>query len=122
MGSWTPSCCVTRLTSSRRIWVSRKQRNATLSALAIVKPQLRQWHGFSKRGKLLVLHISPGWRNGRRSGLKIRGPQGRPGSSPGLGILSRDSSHAALELCEDAAHLGDQLLRGVGLRQKMVRI
>lgn len=23
------------------------------------------------------------WRNGRRSGLKIRSPKGRPGSSPG---------------------------------------
>ena len=27
----------------------------------------------------------PGWRNGRRSGLKIRRPQGRAGSTPALG-------------------------------------
>lgn len=34
---------------------------------------------------LLGLLPSPGWRKGRRSGLKIRRPKGHPGSSPGLG-------------------------------------
>lgn len=29
--------------------------------------------------------LLPGWRNGRRSGLKIRWPYGREGSNPSLG-------------------------------------
>ena len=36
----------------------------------------------------------PGWRKGRRSGLKIRWPKGRPGSNPGLGT-NRDRSFRA---------------------------
>ena len=30
----------------------------------------------------------PGWRNGRRAGLKIPWPQGRAGSSPAPGMFS----------------------------------
>ena len=30
----------------------------------------------------------PGWRNGRRCGLKIRCPQGRAGSTPALGTIT----------------------------------
>ena len=30
----------------------------------------------------------PGWRNGRRCGLKIRCPKGRAGSTPALGTIS----------------------------------
>ena len=32
-----------------------------------------------------ILAGVPGWRNGRRYGLKIRCPQGRAGSTPALG-------------------------------------
>ncbi len=35
----------------------------------------------------------PGWRNGRRCGLKIRCPQGRGGSSPPPGILDGSDGH-----------------------------
>ena len=30
---------------------------------------------------------TPGWRKGRRSGLKIRRPKGHPGSNPGPGTI-----------------------------------
>ncbi len=33
-------------------------------------------------GRSRTLWIRPEWRNGRRSGLKLRGPQGRQGSNP----------------------------------------
>jgi hypothetical protein len=36
-------------------------------------------------GTVLFLRHVPGWRNGRRYGLKIRCPQGRAGSTPALG-------------------------------------
>jgi hypothetical protein len=34
-----------------------------------------------------LAHV-PGWRNGRRYGLKIRCPQGRAGSTPALGTIN----------------------------------
>jgi hypothetical protein len=33
----------------------------------------------------------PEWRNGRRSGLKLRGPQGRPSSNLGSGTIDVSS-------------------------------
>src|SRR3954451_11315247 len=39
----------------------------------------------------------PRWRNGRRSGLKHRGPRGREGSTPSLGTNGRSSWSAADE-------------------------
>ena len=35
----------------------------------------------------------PGWRNGRRCGLKIRCPQGRAGSTPALGTTIESNSY-----------------------------
>ena len=35
--------------------------------------------------RLIELVAVPGWRNGRRRGLKIRCPQGRAGSTPAPG-------------------------------------
>jgi hypothetical protein len=44
--------------------------------------------GLSETTKGLLESVSdnmPGWRNGRRCGLKIRCPKGRAGSTPALG-------------------------------------
>ena len=58
----------------------------------------------------------PGWRNGRRGGLKIRCPQGRVGSSPTPGtkqiqeprflceIESRATNDGVLDFRSDALH------------------
>ena len=35
----------------------------------------------------------PGWRNGRRCGLKIRCPKGRAGSTPALGTTTESNSY-----------------------------
>ena len=43
---------------------------------------------FSGNGKTWYIRLTdnmPGWRNGRRCGLKIRCPKGRAGSTPALG-------------------------------------
>ena len=43
-------------------------------------------HGKDQRlGIVTVTDDMPGWRNGRRCGLKIRCPKGRAGSTPALG-------------------------------------
>ncbi len=41
-----------------------------------------------KLGRIRVTDYVPGWRNGRRCGLKIRCPKGRAGSTPALGTIS----------------------------------
>ena len=41
----------------------------------------------------LPIHTVPGWRNGRRCGLKIRCPQGRAGSTPALGTTTESNSY-----------------------------
>ncbi len=50
---------------------------------------LAERYGVSRRGthrsSLYYKHL-PGWRNGRRKGLKIPGPSGREGSTPSPGI------------------------------------
>ena len=43
-----------------------------------------------KRKRLARIRLTddvPGWRNGRRCGLKIRCPKGRAGSTPALGTI-----------------------------------
>ena len=43
------------------------------------------------------MRLLPGWRNGRRGGLKSRCPSGRAGSNPAPGIQeSRDGSVARI--------------------------
>ena len=42
-------------------------------------------HRGNRRGSLYALAFLPGWRNGRRGGLKSRCPKGRAGSSPAPG-------------------------------------
>jgi hypothetical protein len=49
--------------------------------------------------------VAPGWRNGRRAGLKIPWPQGRAGSSPAPGMLH----------CNDLRHRDHSGRRSAGL-------
>src|SRR5688500_11861842 len=47
-------------------------------------------HDWGKRESLARIRVTdnmPGWRDGRRCGLKIRCPKGRAGSSPALGTI-----------------------------------
>src|SRR5205085_8670664 len=43
----------------------------------------------------------PGWRNGRRCGLKIRCPQGRAGSTPALGTTLNHFCYNNLHVTDD---------------------
>src|SRR4051812_7900052 len=52
----------------------------------------------ASRGATLPSQLSrPGWRNGRRGGLKIRCPQGCGGSSPPPGILKTQAARLGVK-------------------------
>ena len=65
--------------------------------------------GISTNGKeqrlvrIRVADNMPGWRNGRRCGLKIRCPKGRAGSTPALGTTINP-------LCYNNLHLFPELM------------
>ena len=58
------------------------------SSATALSGTLRQMVNESSRASIHVRGDEPKWRNGRRSGLKIRRPKGREGSSPSFGTAA----------------------------------
>ncbi len=62
------------------------------------------------------MRLLPGWRNGRRGGLKSRCPSGRAGSNPAPGIQeSRDGSVARIVSQSNEPRRAIKTLRGSDL-------
>ena len=71
-------------TSTRRLWTSRRLRSTRRPAHAGEFPDAH-FPGIRDPGPGRLPAAWPGWRNGRREGLKSLCPSGRAGSSPAPG-------------------------------------